>query len=67
MQKTIADEAKLGNIVSTDRGWIIAQEELNVCDDWSNRNERKLNSSKSEVIYWVIINNTSAISWQVIP
>lgn len=33
MQRTIADEAKLGTIVSTERRWIIAQEELNVCDD----------------------------------
>lgn len=33
MKRTIADEAKLGNIVSTEVGWIIAQEELNVCDD----------------------------------
>lgn len=33
MQKTTADEAKLGNVVSTERGWIMAQEELNVCDD----------------------------------
>lgn len=33
MQRTTADEAKLGNTVSTEWGWIIAQEELNVCDD----------------------------------
>lgn len=33
MQRMIADEAKLGNLVSTERAWIIAQEELNVCDD----------------------------------
>lgn len=33
MRRMIADEAKLGNIVSTEVGWIIAQEELNVCDD----------------------------------
>lgn len=33
MQKATADVAKLGNVVSTERGWIMAQEELNVCDD----------------------------------
>lgn len=63
----IADEAQLGNLVSAEVSWIIAQEEFNICDDWNNRNDRKSNWSKSKVIYWVIISNTSAISWQVIP
>lgn len=33
VRRTIADEAELGNVVSTEVDWIIAQEELNVCDD----------------------------------
>lgn len=33
MKRMIADEAQLGNLVSTEVSWIIAQEELNICDD----------------------------------
>lgn len=29
----IADEVKLGSPVSTEKSWIVAQEELDVCDD----------------------------------
>lgn len=60
----IADEAKLGSTVSTEKGWIVAQEELDVYDDWSNMNDRMLSSSKRQIISWVIINNVSAVSWQ---
>lgn len=33
MKRMIADEAQLGNLVSAEVSWIIAQEELNICDD----------------------------------
>lgn len=60
----IADEAKLGSTFSTENCWIVAQEELDVYDDWSNMNDRMLNSFKRQIICWVIINNVSAVGWQ---
>lgn len=49
MQRMIAEEAKLGNVVSTKQNWIVAQEELNACGDWSNKNDSKLETPKAEL------------------